>query len=156
MKNETKINTNINNEHKYKITKIKDLPDRFSYEEDNIIVEAYIFGIDMITYDKGITLLTLKLSDKTDSIIARIGIPTSSLLDTLENIKLGSTWRFYGECNNKKYDGINVIKMELVSQLSTYTIDKEQEKYFFFEALDIETVKARKKDDLKEKIKELD
>lgn len=156
MKNETKINININNEHEYKITKIKDLPDRFSYEKDNTIIEAYIFGIDMIIYKKGITLLTLKLSDKTDSIIARIGIPTSSLSDTLENIKLGTTWRFYGECNNKKYDGINVIKMELISQVSTPTTDKEQEKYFFFEALDVETVKARKKEELKDKIKELD
>lgn len=44
-----------------------------------------------------------------------------------------------------KYDGINVIKMEQIPQVATPVIDKEQEKYFFFESLDVETVKSRKK-----------
>lgn len=154
MKKGTEININIDsNIQEYQITKIKDLPDRFSYEEDNTIIEAYIFGIDMIVYEKGITLLTLKLSDKTDSIIARVGVPNSSISDTLENVKLGTSWRFYGECNNKKYDGINIIKMEQIPQVPTPVIDKEQENYFFFESLDVETVKSRKKDALKDKLK---
>lgn len=155
MKKETEINVNINyNQQEYQITKIKDLPDRFSYEDDNTIIEAYIFGMDMIVYEKGMTLLTLKLSDKTGSIIARVGVPNSSITETLENVKLGTSWRFYGECFNKKYDGINVIKMEQISLVSTPLIDKEQEKYFFFESLDVETVKSRKKEALKDKLKE--
>ncbi len=157
MKKGTEINVNIDhNKKEYQITKIKNLPDRFAYEEDNTIIEAYIFGMDMIVYEKGITLLTLKLSDKTDSIIARVGIPNSSITETLENVKLGTSWRIYGECFNKEYDGINVIKMEQIPPASTLVIDKEQEKYFFFENLDVETVKSRKKETLKEKLKELE
>lgn len=157
MKKGTEININIDsNIQEYQITKIKDLPDRFSYEDDNTIIEAYIFGMDMIVYEKGMTLLTLKLSDKTDSIIARVGVPNSSITETLENVKLGTSWRFYGECINKEYDGINVIKMEQIPQVATPVIDKEQEKYFFFESLDVETVKSRKKEALKDKLKELE
>lgn len=157
MKKGTEININIDsNIQEYQITKIKDLPDRFSYEDDNTIIEAYIFGIDMIVYEKGMTLLTLKLSDKTDSIIARVVVPNSSITETLENVKLGTSWRFYGECINKEYDGINVIKMEQIPQAPDSLVDKEQEKYFFFESLDVETVKSRKKEALKDKLKELE
>lgn len=157
MKKGTEINANIDyDKHEYQITKIKDLPNRFSYEEDNIIIEAYIFGMDIIIYEKGITLLTLKLSDKTGSVIARVGVPNTSLSNTLENVKLGTSWRFYGECFNKEYDGINVIKMEQIPQVSNSLIDKEQEKYFFFESLDVETVKSRKKEALKDKLKGLE
>lgn len=157
MKKGTEININIDsNIQEYQITKIKNLPDRFSYEDDNTIIEAYIFGIDMIVYEKGMTLLTLKLSDKTDSIIARVVVPNSSITETLENVKLGTSWRFYGECINKEYDGINVIKMEQIPQAPDSLVDKEQEKYFFFESLDVETVKSRKKEALKDKLKELE
>ena len=157
MKKGTEIITNIDyDKHEYHVTEIKDLPDKFNYEEDNNIIEAYIFGMDMIVYEKGITLLTLKLSDKTGSIIARIGVPNSSITETLENVKLGTSWRIYGECFNKEYDGINVIKMEQIPPASTLVIDKEQEKYFFFEGLDAETVKSRKKETLKDKLKELE
>ena len=132
MKKGTEININIDsNIQEYQITKIKDLPDRFSYEDDNTIIEAYIFGMDMIVYEKGMTLLTLKLSDKTDSIIARVGVPNSSITETLENVKLGTSWRFYGECINKEYDGINVIKMEQIPQVATPVIDKDFQQSIF-------------------------
>ena len=157
MKKGTEIITNINyNKHADRVTAIKNLPDRFNSEEDNTIIEAYIFGMDMIVYEKGITLLTLKLSDKTGSIIARVGVPNSSISETLESIKLGTSWRIYGECFNNEYDGINVIKMEQIPPASTPVIDKEQEKYFFFESIDVETVKSRKKETLKDKLKELE
>ena len=157
MKKGTEINVNIDhNKKEYQITKIKDLPDRFDYEEDNTIIEAYIFGMDMIVYENGITLLTLKLSDKTGNIIARVGVPNSSITETLENVKLGTSWRIYGECINKEYDGVNVIKMEQIPQVSSSLVDKEQEKYFFFENLNVETVKSRKKESLKDKLKSLE
>lgn len=157
MKKGTEIITNIDyDKHEYYVTEIKDLPDRFNSEENNTIIEAYIFGMDMIVYEKGMTLLTLKLSDKTDSIIARVVVPNSSITETLENVKLGTSWRFYGECINKEYDGINVIKMEQIPQAPDSLVDKEQEKYFFFESLDVETVKSRKKEALKDKLKELE
>lgn len=46
--------------------------------------------------------------------------------------------------------------MEQIPQVATPVIDKEQEKYFFFESLDVETVKSRKKEALKDKLKELE
>ncbi len=131
---------------KYPITKIKDLPRKFDYETDNTLIEAYIFGIDMLVHERGIVYLTLKLSDMTDSIIARLVIPNNSLEETLEKIKIGSSWRFYGECFNKKYDGMGIIKMEQIPRINESLIDKEQEKYFFFETLDIESVKERKQE----------
>lgn len=139
--------------HEYQITKIKDLPNKFNYE-DNIIIEAYIFGIDMIVYEK-MTLLTLKISDKTSNIIVRVVIPNNSLY-ILESIKLGTSWRFYGECFNKQYDGMSIIKMQQIPKLFNSLNDSEQEKYFFFESLNKEAVKSRKKESLKEKLKELE
>ena len=153
LKIETEIDPIIDyNKHEYQITKIKDLPDKFDYEIDNTIIEAYIFGIDIIMYEEKMAFFTLKLSDMTSSIIARVGVSTKSLSKTLENIKLGTSWRFHGECFNKQYDGMSIIKMQQIPQLSKSLIDKEQEKYFFFEALDMKTVKCRKRNILKNKI----
>lgn len=129
----------------YPITKIRDLSSKFDYEIDNTLIEAYIFGIDIIVSERNITFLTLKLSDMTGSIIARLVIPSKSLVDALDKIKIGTSWRFYGECANKQFDGMCVIRMEQISKIYESLIDKEQEKYFFFETLDIETVKKRKK-----------
>lgn len=142
--------TDINSTINYKksanpITKIKYLPSKFDYETDNTIIEAYIFGIDIIVNKRNIAFLTLKLSDTTASIIARLVIPNKALVETLEKIKIGTSWRFYGECFNKQFDGMSIIKMEQIPQITESLIDIEQEKYFFFEALDIETVKKRKK-----------
>ena len=134
----------------YSITKIKDLPRKFDYETNNTLIEAYIFGIDIIVSEKNIIFLTLKLSDMTGSIIPRLVIPSKSLVESLDNIKIGTSWRFYGECANKQFDGRCVLKMEQIPKINESLIDKEQEKYFFFETLDIETVKKRKKEELKD------
>ena len=62
------------------ITKIKDLPSKFDYEIDSTLIVAYIFGIDIIVGERDIAFLTLKLSDMTGSIIARLVIPSNSLI----------------------------------------------------------------------------
>lgn len=116
----------------YPITKIKDLPSKFDYENDNTLIEAYIFGIDIIVSERDVTFLTLKLSDMTGSIIARLVIPSKSLVEILDNIKIGISWRFYGECANKQFDGMSVLKMEQIPKINESLIDKEQEKYFNF------------------------
>lgn len=148
--------TEINDTIDYKksvspITKIKDLPSKFDYETDNTLIEAYIFGIDIIVSERDVAFLTLKISDMTGSIIARLVIPSNSLVETLEKVKIGTSWRFYGECANPESDGASIIKMEQIPKINESLIDKEQEKYFFFETLDIETVKKRKKEALKDK-----
>lgn len=130
----------------YPITKIKDLPSKFDYETDNTLIEAYVFGIDIIVSERDVTYITLKLSDMTGSIIARLVIPSNSLMEVLENIKIGTSWRFYGECANKKFDGMSIIKMQQIPKINESLIDKEQEKYFFFETLDLKIVKKKKKE----------
>lgn len=140
------ISTLADKKCEYPITKIKDLPRRFDFETDNTLIEAYIFGIDIIVSERDVTFITLKLSDMTGSIIARLAISNNSLEETLEKIKIGSSWRFYGECFNKKYDGMGIIKMEQIPRINESLIDKEQGKYFFFETLDIESVKERKQE----------
>lgn len=148
----TKINEIIDYKKRtHTITKIKDLPSKFDYETDNTLIEAYIFGIDIIVSERNVTYITLKLSDMTGSIIARLVIPSNTLRRTLRKIKIGTSWRFYGECANKKYDGMNIIKMKQIPKINKSLIDKEQRKYFFFETLNIFTVKKRKKEELKDK-----
>lgn len=136
----------------YTITKIKDLPNKFDYETDSTLIEAYIFGIDIIVSERNVTYITLKLSDMTGSIIARLVVPNNTLRRTLRKIKIGTSWRFYGECANKKYDGMNIIKMKQIPKINKSLVDKEQEKYFFFETLNIFTVKKRKKEMLSKKM----
>lgn len=156
LKHETEINEIVDsNKCEHEITKIKDLPDKFNYEDD-IIIEAYIFGIDVITmYEEKIAYLTLKLSDMTDSIVARVVVSNRFLPKILEKIKIGTSWRFYGECYNKQFDGMGIIKMQMIPQIYKNLNDKEQRKYFFFEELDIKTVKNRKRKELEKNMKSI-
>jgi len=53
----------------------------------------------------------------TGSIIARLVIPNNFLEETLKKIKIGSLWRFYGQCVNKQFDGMSIIEMKQIPKL---------------------------------------
>lgn len=153
LKTMTQVNSTIDYEKYNKsITKIIDLPKKYT-EKDNIVFEGYILGIDLLIHKvdnfKEITIITLKLSDKSSSIIGRIAVSTN----VLSEIKIGSSWRILSsECFNKRFDGVSIIKMQQIPKLFNSLQDSEQKKYYFFETLDNKTVKERKKKELANKL----
>ena len=153
LKTMTQVNSTIDYEKYNKsITKIIDLPKKYT-EKDNIVFEGYILGIDLLIHKvdnfKEITIITLKLSDKSSSIIGRIAVSTN----VLSEIKIGSSWRILSsECSNKRFDGVSIIKMQQIPKLFNSLQDSEQKKYYFFETLDNKTVKERKKKELANKL----
>jgi len=42
---------------------------------------------------------------------------TLVLEETLKKIKIGSLWRFYGQCVNKQFDGMSIIEMKQIPKL---------------------------------------
>lgn len=146
LKTMTQVNSTIDYEKYNKsITKIIDLPKKYT-EKDNIVFEGYILGIDLLIHKvdnfKEITIIILKLSDKSSSIIGRIAVSTN----VLSEIKIGSSWRILSsECFNKRFDGVSIIKMQQIPKLFNSLQDSEQKKYYFFETLDNKTVKERRK-----------
>lgn len=157
LKTMTQVNSTIDYEKYNKsITKIIDLPKKYT-EKDNIVFEGYILGIDLLIHkannSKETAIITLKLSDKSSSIIGRIAVSTNVLNEILDNIKIGSSWRILGsECFNKRFDGVSIIKMQQIPKLFNSLQDPEQKKYYFFETLDNKTVKERKKKELANKL----
>ena len=70
----------------------------------NVIVEAYVFGIDTLEKET-INIATLKISDKTNSILAKIfKKDNEDFKDTLSNINSGKWYRIHG---NVEFDNFS-------------------------------------------------
>ncbi len=94
-------------------------------EDGNIIVEAYVFGIDIKHTAKGYVIFTYKISDKTDSIVAKLFMKeTDNSVKILEDSILENNWyRFHGYI---KYD---TYMNDLVFNIrDIMTMQKEEEK----------------------------
>ena len=88
----------------------------------NIIVEAYIFGIDTMERDN-INIITLKISDKTNSILAKIfKKDKEEYHDILKELKVGSWYRIHG---NAEYDNFAKDMVIAIRNLEKIT-SKEQ------------------------------
>ncbi len=87
VKTEVKSSIILGEDIKGKITEIKDI----IAEEGNITVEAYVFGIDEFESSKtAFKILTLKISDNTDSIYAKLFTKDSDLFKKVsKNMKSG-------------------------------------------------------------------
>ena len=83
------------------ITNIKDIMG----EENNITVEAFVFGIEEFTSSKSnFQILTLKISDKTDSILAKIFCREEEEFNKYKSsIKEGKWYKFRGYIKNDQY-----------------------------------------------------
>ena len=72
--------------------------------ENNVIVEAYVFGYEVINTSKeNLKIVTIKISDKTDSIIAKVFTRNQDDLKALNKIKVGSWYRFRGNIKDDLY-----------------------------------------------------
>ena len=83
------------------ITKIKDIMG----EDNNVTVEAYVFGTEEFSSSKSnFQILTLKISDKTDSILAKIFCREEDDFNKYKSsIKEGAWYRFRGYIKNDGY-----------------------------------------------------
>ena len=84
-----------------KITEIKDIIG----EENNVTVEAYIFGIEeFISNKSNFKILTLKISDKTDSILAKIFTREDEEFNKYKaGLKEGKWYAFRGYVKNDTF-----------------------------------------------------
>ena len=70
---------------------------------DTVTVEAYIFGIETKEHEK-VNIITLKISDKTNSLLAKIfKRDMQKYKDTLKDFKEGSWYRFQGKVEFDTY-----------------------------------------------------
>lgn len=82
------------------VTPIKDL----LYEVDNVTIEGMIFGIDMFEAKSGYKIITLKVTDNTDSIYVKMFTKdTEEYVRIKDLLKEGSWYNFYGKVQMDKY-----------------------------------------------------
>ena len=101
------INENKVEEKKYfrpkrdtSITPIKDL----MYEVDNITTHGMIFGMDMFESKSGYKIITLKVTDNTDSIYVKMFTKDTDEYARIKDLlKVGSWYNFYGKVAMDKY-----------------------------------------------------
>ena len=103
---EIKIEEPINNiimgeEIKSKVSTL----DSIIGEDNNVTVEAYVFGSDIFESSKSnFKILTLKISDKTDSMLAKVFSKDEDEFKTIsKKIKNGEWYKFRGYVKNDQY-----------------------------------------------------
>ena len=103
---EIKIDEPVNNiimgeEIKSKVTRI----DNIIGEDNNVTVEAYVFGSEIFESSKSnFKILTLKISDKTDSMLAKVFSKDEDEFKTIsKKIKNGEWYKFRGYVKNDPY-----------------------------------------------------
>ena len=114
---------------KSKITTI----DNILSEENNVTVEAYVFGKDVFESNKtNFKILTLKVSDKTDSILAKIFSKDEEEFKTItKSIKEGNWYRIRGYSKNDPYAKdmvLNIRDIEEIPSKNVSVMDESDEK----------------------------
>ena len=110
-----------------KITPIKEIIG----EDNNITVEAFVFGIEEFSSNKSnFQILTLKISDKTDSILAKIFCKEEEDFNKYKSsIKENNWYRFRGYIKNDTYAKDLVFNLrdieEIPSKESVFVDDAE-------------------------------
>src|SRR5574344_2371050 len=72
-------------------------------EYDSIIIECNVFGMETIETKNGLKITTLKLTDYTDSIYAKVFSRTEDEFKNISKIKLGSWIKVRGYIKNDEY-----------------------------------------------------
>ncbi len=98
-------------------------------EEENVIFEAYVFGIEIRDIQNKFTLVTMKISDNTDSIYAKIFLKNKLDVKVIEeNIKEGSWYKFSGYVANDNYTkdlmfnirSIETLDVDVIKRVDNY------------------------------------
>ena len=92
------------------ITDIKNLRDGSS----NIAVKGEVFKTDSKTMKNGKVLVMLYLTDKTDSICAKMFVSEKKADDIADNIKKGSYVKIKGSCENDSFEKMTVLMAESI------------------------------------------
>ena len=85
-------------------------------EENNIVVEAYVFGTDIFESSKSnFKILTLKISDKSDSIMAKIFSKDEEEFKSIcKSIKTGNWYKIRGYIKNDPYANDMVFQVKIL------------------------------------------
>ena len=102
-------------------------------EDNNITVEAFVFGTEVFESSKSaFKILTLKISDKTDSILAKIFSRDADEFKALsKSIKVGQWYRIRGYIKNDNFARdlvFNIRDMEEIESKDISVMDESQEK----------------------------
>jgi len=102
-------------------------------EENSITVEAFVFGTDIFESSKSnFKILTLKISDKTDSIMAKIfSKDEDEFKSVCKEIKNGSWYKIRGYVKNDQYAHdlvLNIRDIETIPSKDVSIKDEEEEK----------------------------
>lgn len=102
-------------------------------EVKNVCFEAYIFGIEYFEKEK-IRIITLKISDKTNSLLAKVKFFKKDF-DKYNHVKKslleGSWYKFFGNVINDEYAHdlvLDVISIEKVKHIEEEIVDDEENK----------------------------
>ena len=97
----------------------------------NILVEAYVFGIDTLEKDN-INIITLKLSDRTNSILAKLfKKDKEEYREILRSISIGKWYRIQGNAefdNFSKEIVISIRGLEKIAAKDEEAVDDAEEK----------------------------
>ena len=102
-------------------------------EENNITVEAYVFGTEIFESNKSnFKILTLKISDKTDSILAKIFSRDEEEFKSIcKSIKTGNWYKFRGYIKNDQFAHdmvLNIRDIETIPSKDVSVVDDSEEK----------------------------
>ena len=90
------------------VTKIKDL----LYETDNINIEVQIFGVDLFEAKSGYKIFTLKVTDFSDSMYAKIFTKDEEEFKRLKDLlKTGSWYSMYGRVKEDNFANNELVFM---------------------------------------------
>ncbi len=101
-------------------------------EDNNVIFEAFIFGLEVKETSGKFTIITLKISDYSDSIVAKIFSTSKQEIDMLtESLLVGEWYKFRGYI---KHDfrlndySLNIRDIEKVNKKMPRRVDEAEEK----------------------------
>lgn len=102
-------------------------------EEANVVVEAYVFGIDIFESTKtGFKILTLKISDNTESMYAKFFSKDEKEFNSIINkMKTGEYYKISGYVKNDQYAKdlvINIRAIEKINDSNNIREDNENDK----------------------------
>jgi DNA polymerase III subunit alpha, Gram-positive type len=122
----TESNIIMGEEIKTKVTPIKEI----YLEENNIAVEALVFGIDYFESPKSnFKIITLKLHDKTDSIFCKMFIKDDSEYQVYKDkLKIGNWYKIRGYTKNDQYSKELVINARDIN-ISKIVEEKIKDEY---------------------------
>ena len=122
----------INDEPKYKVILGEKIKSKITAineimgEENNITLEAYIFSIEEFVSNKtNFSILTLKISDKTNSIIAKyFSKDEKKFNEVVQSLKKGSWYKFRGYTKNDTYARDLVLNLRDIEEIESKDINR--------------------------------